>query len=423
MTTDDDLDLRLRRGLRAAAEALPPTDLVGSDRAAGHGHRAGRPAVRRLALAGAAAILVAATAVGVTTLGGDGDDTADLRVAQPSTDTTVIDLGPAVDPAPGSAVVVGAELVSFGPDGQPGERLSLAPLTDVQAVASDRHGGWIACGSGPVPDDVATPVDPGTSSPTTEPDAPTVPDGQTPTTTTIPPSSDEARQAEIDRRAGASDQADDDVVNVEAVPDTYLFRAGQDPEPLPASAMCVADSLGVTEVDGRHVLAYVSGADLSIHLLDLETGTDSAVPLGSTPPPGQASVGGGRLAVFGDAGLEMWDLATSEPVAIGPVDLPVRATDATEGLLTSDPVLSPDGTRLAALVGDMSSTSEVVVVDLASGAELFRYEVPVAIEGAEVAFDGTTVAVGNYHDSYGPVRIYDVATGMERTVDTHGLLP
>lgn len=422
MSADNDLDFRLRRGLRAAAEALPPTDLPGPDRAAGQRHSAGRPAVRRLVLAGAAAVLVVAAAVGVTTLGGDGDDTADLQVAQaPSTtDTTVPDLGPAVDPVPGSAVVVGTELVSFGPDGQPGERLSLAPLTDVQAVASDRHGGWIACGSVPVSEDAVPSIDPETFGPVT-----TVPPAGAPgtQTTVTHPSSEETMQAELDRREETSDQTGDDVVDVEIVPNTYLFRPGQDPEPLPVASMCIASSLGVTEVDGRQVLAYVAGGDISVHLLDLQTGTDRAVPLTVMPRPGQASVGGGRLAVFGDAGLEMWDLATSEPVAVGPVDLPVRAPDATEGMLTSDLVLSPDGTRLAALVGDISPTSEVVVVDLTSGTELFRHQVPVSLEGAEVAFDGTTVAVGNFYDSYGPVRIFDVATGTERTVEAHGVLP
>ncbi|MDD9370897.1 MAG: hypothetical protein PV358_12340, partial [Acidimicrobiales bacterium] len=233
----------------------------------------------------------------------------------------------------------------------------------------------------------------------------------------------DAREAETDRAETTSGRSADDLGQAEASSsNTYWFRPGQDPEPL-ASVMCVADSLGVTEVGGQPVLAYVSGSDLAIHLLNLRTREDSAVPLSSIPPPGQASVGGGRLAVFGDAGLEMWDLATSEPVAIGPVDLPVRPPDASEGLLTSDVVLSPDGTRLAALVGDISPTSDIVVVDLASGTELFRHEVPVSLEGAEVAFDGTTVAVGNFYDTYGPVRIYDIATGTERSVEAHGLLP
>src|SRR5690606_26924833 len=147
-------------------------------------------------LAGAAAVLVAAAAVGVTTLGGDGDDTADLQVAQaPSTtDTTVPDLGPAVDPVPGSAVVVGTELVSFGPDGQPGERLSLAPLTAVHVVASDRHGGWIACGSVPVSEHAAPSVDPETSGPATAVPPASAPG--TPTTVTLP-SSEDATQGEL----------------------------------------------------------------------------------------------------------------------------------------------------------------------------------------------------------------------------------
>lgn len=64
-----------------------------------------------------------------------------------------------------------------------------------------------------------------------------------------------------------------------------------------------------------------------------------------------------------------------------------------------------------------------MVVDLASGRELFCRTAPVSPEGAEVSFDGTTVAIGNFYDGYGPVRIYDLGDGAERTVEAHGLLP
>jgi WD40 repeat protein len=185
----------------------------------------------------------------------------------------------------------------------------------------------------------------------------------------------------------------------------------------------VADSLGVTEVGGADVLVYVSPATFSLQRLDLATGAATALSIDMASLPGSASVGGGRLATFGDDGLALWDLATGDPVAVGPVDLPVRAADATSGLFTGNLVLSPDGTTLAALVGDGSGTSDVVVVDLASGGEIFRRTVSTSMEGANLSYDGTTVAVGNFYDSYGPVQIFDLATGAQRTVDAHGILP
>jgi hypothetical protein len=456
MSTDDDLELRLRDGLRAAAAALPPSGGAGRAPAGGRPGPGGPPHRHRPLLIGAAAVIAVAAGVGVAAVGRDADDAPDLQVAQQSatTDSAAADLGPGVDPVPGSAVVAGTELISFGPDGQRGESLSLAPLVDVQSVTSDRHGGWIACGSTTPPEDVA--LRPGDTDDTaivgTVPPGPTVPWGTAPTSTvpggTAPTSTFPAGTAPtatvaptttitapaapatdlgpaptstvpaIDAPTGTDEGTD----GVAATPNAYRFRAGEEPEPLPVNVMCVADSLGVTEVDGRQVLAYLA-ADISIHLLDLETGADRAMVVDIPSGPGRAGVGGGRLAMLTDTGLAVWDLADLSPVAVGPVDLPVRPADATEGLLTSDLALSPDGTRLAALVGDISSSSEVVVVDLASGDEIFRQPVPVSLEGAEIAFDGATVAVGNFYDSYGPVRVYDVASGTERTVDGHGLLP
>ena len=204
----------------------------------------------------------------------------------------------------------------------------------------------------------------------------------------------------------------------------YRYRPGEKPAPLSVSVLCVADSLGVTEVGGTDVLVYVSPATFSLQRLDLATGAATALSIDMTSQlPGSASVGGGRLATFGDDGLALWDLATGDPVAVGPVDLPVRAADATSGLFTSNLVLSPDGTTLAALVGDSSAASDVVVVDLASGGEIFRRTVSTSMEGANLSYDGTTVAVGNFYDGYGPVQIYDLATGAQRTVDAHGILP
>jgi hypothetical protein len=61
-----------------------------------------------------------------------------------------------------------------------------------------------------------------------------------------------------------------------------------------------------------------------------------------------------------------------------------------------------------------------VVVDLASGAELFRVTVP-NLEGASLAYDGTTLAVASFYAN--PVHVFDIATEAERTLDAHGSLP
>jgi hypothetical protein len=432
MTPDHDLESRLRTGLRAAGEALPP---AGPDEPAWRADRSGDPSShrrrRRTWLAGAAAVAVVASAagVGVVALGGDdGSDEADLEVSQspttgPSTSaTTTPDAGPGTDPVPGSAVVVGTDLVSLGPDGQPTGTLPLAPLTDVQSVVSDRHGGWIACG---------TPTPPPDPSP---PTAPAAPAPGEPTSTIVPPdvavaSGDpdvfdpEARVEEEQAAADATPPAQDSGATPTSNPNAFRFRPGQAPEPLSVDVMCNADSLGVTEVGGADVLVFLSPA-FSLAQLDLATDTVTplSIPLGSSI--GDAAVSGGRLALFDQAGLSVWDLATGEQLAVGPVDLPVRAPDATSGPVTSDVALSPDGTSVAALVGEVAEiTSDVVVVDVATGAELFRRSVPVSIEGGQLVYDGTTLAAGNFYDSRGPVHIWDLATGAERTVDTHGLLP
>ncbi len=418
MTAETDLESRLRTGLRAAGEALPPVEPADPARPGRWSERPGGPHLHRrrrawVAGAAAAAVVAAAVGVGVASLGGDdGPDAPDLEVSQtpttgPSTTaTTVPDAGPGVDPAAGSAVVVGTDLVSLGPDGQPGDTLPLAPLTDVQSVVSDRHGGWIACGT-----PAQAPIE-----------SPPVSEGAT-TTTGIDLPSETAFEARDPNSPGTMPSLPD-VEPQPRTPNTYRFRAGQDPEPLSVDVLCVADSLGVTEVGGHDALVHVSPATFSLNRLDLATGDVTPLAIDLSSGPRSAGVGGGRLAMVTDAGLGLWDLATGEPLAVAPIDLPVRAADATSGPLTSDLALSPDGATLAAVVGDPSAgTAEVVVADLATGTELFRTTVAASVEGGQLAYDGTTVAVGNFYESNGPVHVYDLATGAERTVDVHGLLP
>lgn len=432
MTADHDLESRLRRGLRAAADALPAAPPTGS--------RTGPPSRRRLPLLVAAGVTVLALGgAGVVALGGGGNGEPDVMVSPPATDPPADDTGsddtgsgdsafggPGTDHPAGTAVAsTGDEpvLTVYDADGQPSSTVPLGPITGVQTVMSDRQGGWIACG---IADDVAEMSD-----------ANVTPEGEgAPTAATIPPDpvadpdQDAAGDATDDRaaeeRSAAEDPGDaagDVPPSTPQPPNTYHFRPGQEPQPLDVSVFCTSDALEVTDLDGGQVLVYQSSYE-ALRALDLATGEDEAVPVDSSGMVVSGwSVGGGRLAVMTDEGLSLWDLATGEQLALVAVDLPTRPTDATSGVFTADIALSPDGTTLAALVGEIEETSDIVVVDLDSGEELLRRTVPVSLEGAEVSFDGASVAVGNFYDSYGPVRIFDLADGAERTVDAHGLVP
>ncbi len=159
------------------------------------------------------------------------------------------------------------------------------------------------------------------------------------------------------------------------------------------------------------------------HQVDLTTGIDGPLPVDvGSAGLADVAVGGGRLALLTDTGLQLWDLATGEPVAIAPVDLPIRSATGV-GPRTSDLELSPDGTTLAALVShDDSATLDLMVVDLASGSELLSRPAAAIEEGTQMSFDGTSVVVGNFYDGH-VMTVIDVATGAERAIDTNGTLP
>jgi hypothetical protein len=42
------------------------------------------------------------------------------------------------------------------------------------------------------------------------------------------------------------------------------------------------------------------------------------------------------------------------------------------------------------------------------------------VEGSQLTFDGTSVAVGSFYE--GQATVFDVATGSERTIDAHGVI-
>jgi hypothetical protein len=384
---------------------------------------------------------VTVVAAATVTLAGDnsGADVESGPTTEPPTSSSAVpaveDLGPVADAAAGTAVVIDDQLVLFGPDGRRGETLSLAPLTGIQAVTSDRHGGWIACGDPPGTEQFSGE---GTTAPTITvgPDD-LSPTGETPATTPVDPADDAARAdqpqfeefeefQEFEERANelAAELAEGDAAEVPAPSsNAWWFRPGRAAEPLRVSVGCFADGLGVTEVGGTDVLVYLSMAEFALKAYELVTGNQTTVPVGvGGLSPGDASVGGGRLATFGADGLRVWDLATGDEVPTGPVDLPWRAPDATTGPVTTSLVLAPDGETLAAQIGEVAGgPSDIVVIDLASGEELLRRQVPVTVEGSEVAYDGTTVAIGSYYD--GQVHLFDVGSGTERTLDAHGLLP
>jgi hypothetical protein len=435
VTAAPDLETRLRSGLRAAADALPhaePADPEGAGDPSGPGHPVADTALRRrpvgLAAAVAALVALAGVAAVVATAddGGEGTDVATEPTPPPSADDTTTpttggpagvlgdEPGPPVEPVAGAAVIADDRLVTYGPDGRRAATVPLAPLERAQAAAADRRGGWIVCGT---PAAGATP---------------TIPEGGTAPTSTVPVTAGATVWELPDQRAGGAEarieeleaeaQTATDAAQAPGRPNAYRFQIDQEPVPLGVNVYCVNDSLSVTEVDGHPVLLYVSPATFSGRQLDLVTGADSALQIDvGDAGLSDVAVGGGRLAVLGDAGLALWDLATGDPVAVGPVDLPVRPAGATSGPFTADLEMAPDGATLAALVGEVSASADLVVFDLATGDELLRRADAATMEGSQLSFDGTSVAVTNVYD--GQTTVLDVGTGAERIIRAHGVLP
>jgi hypothetical protein len=209
-------------------------------------------------------------------------------------------------------------------------------------------------------------------------------------------------------------------VTDESMDSLYRFRPDQDPEPLSFMSMCSVTPLDVTPIDGRPVLVYEDMETQRFELLDLAT--DETTPM-SIDASGTWSAGGGRLARLSEHGLEVWDLASAQPVDVADISLPWvgNCYDPPCGPIVFDLALSDDGATLAALVGEIETgRPDVVVVDLASGAELFRATVQIS-DGGNLAYDGTTLAVASTYA--GPVHVFDIATGAERTLDVQGKLP
>jgi hypothetical protein len=119
-----------------------------------------------------------------------------------------------------------------------------------------------------------------------------------------------------------------------------------------------------------------------------------------------------RFLNHDSTGLHVYDLATGEELPVPPITLD----------RTSDVVLAGDGSSMAAITGSPSGPSEVVVYDLTTGAERFREQLDMPTEGAELSYDGSTLAYGNYYEGNGPVTVIDLASGARHTLDAHGLV-
>ena len=121
---------------------------------------------------------------------------------------------------------------------------------------------------------------------------------------------------------------------------------------------------------------------------------------------------GKALTYIEGVGLQLFDLETTREIPIADID---------PGPI-SHVALAYDGKTAAVLTGPVSGPVDVVVYDLASGAELFRKSIDMSAEGDQVSYDGTTLAVGNFYGDYGPVTVIDLATGAEHTIDAHGVI-
>ena len=373
MTPTADLEARLRTGLRAAADDLPPADLARTPARlpAPHG-RSGPVASRRVAVAAAivGAMALAAATVAVVAVVHDDGPADDIRIGP-------VDEPPVTGyPAPGAAVVDGSEILTFDEHGERTGQISIAPLEQALEILPDLHGGWIVCGS----QGFDVPVDLN------------------------------------DLPAGPPE---------ERGPSTFRFRAGAEPE-LIADFDCGLVDMAVTPIAGRDIAIGVIYkpapndplAEVGhMEMVDLATGEVLPNTLFKYPDLfSKWSAVNGRLAEWKDGALTLWDLATG-------AQLPAASPTLAGGQHVVEIDLSPDGTRVATVTGEYDAgTSELVVADVATGADVLRLPLDLDINEVQLTLGDTTVAVGGFDEP--PITVYDLATGEpSRRIDVHGLFP
>jgi hypothetical protein len=391
MTTLTDLEERLRRGLQAAGEALPadshepPTP----DRREGDGrHRRPRGLSswhRRVV--GVAALVVAGGLVTAAVIAArDGSEPAPAvrsaaeTTGQPTTTTEPHRVRPTNGMVPGQAVVVGGELRTYGPDGAQTGAVELTRFTFVQGASSDLDGGWVVCG-----------------------------------TRTLTPAEREENLARIREEVG---ELPDGAVVPESLDQLVWFPAGREPVVVDDNTMCMAQTLHVVDSAAGPVAVYAdmggrpSGPLFEAHAVVLATGQERELPIPGSNELVRWSVTSDRfLTAHGDE-MHVYDLTTGDELPIA--DIPV--TDP------SDVVLSPDGSSVAVITGGASGPTAVGVYDVATGAQRYTEQLSMAAEGAELSYDGTTLAYGNAYDRYGPMTVVDLASGARHAIDANGTL-
>jgi hypothetical protein len=429
MTTLDGLDLedRLRSGLQAAAEALPPQPERATAAAtpavpvgAGRAARSwlSMPLLRRrwvrTAVAAAATFAAVAGTAVVLTRDSDGDgqghgrgDVATESSEPPSSTTSTAPphearLTNGQVPGQATADREGVAIHTYGPDGTETGTVELG-MTNVQAAASDLDGGYVVCGMAQqTPEEVAAA---------------------------------EAQLSEIEEDARAAgrlgpdgsalDIRDGAVVTPSWVDRLVWYPAGGEPVSLDGpGGGCMSNSVQVVDSDegplalvggiGGLVLGGPQTGQPYLDAIVLATGEHRELPvpdLGGLP--GQWSVSTGLLLTYVEgAGLQLFDLDDQKRIptaAIDPGDI-------------SELALSHDGKTAAVMRGSIEGPDEVIVYDLASGAEIFRKSFGMSIEGDEMSYDGRTLAVGSYYPDRVPLTVIDMATHAEHTIHANGVV-
>ena len=465
MTASLELEDRLRAGLRAAAEAVPPApdtlptpgeQVVRLRPSASTGTALFRRRRAVVALATAAALAAVAGTVVVLTgeddqVGSPADVAADSD--QPTTTTPPPhELRIVNGMVPGQAVASDGKLTTYGPDGQPTGTIDLAPLGTLQTASSDLEGGWVVCGGVAKTYEELNPDDPdGTAAQEAEAALDDAQEDAGAPATTVPATVAQQRLAELEAGTALADAQEaagsaattvpttgaGGVMTDEPVPDVETtgqpsggvvdvltwFPAGRDPVELDGNVPfpgCMEGSIQVVDSpDGpvalRGGLSMDPGSDTPLlEGIVLATGErrDYQVPDLAGLPWRWAVTTGKALTDIDGVGLQLWDLDTSE-------EIPIAAIDPGD---ISHLALSHDGKTAAVLVGPISGPVDAIVYDLASGAEIFRKSFDMSAEGDEMSYDGATLAVGNFYDGYGPVAVIDLASGAEHTIDAHGIV-
>jgi hypothetical protein len=365
MTTPTLLEERVRRGLRAAADALP----------AGPSDPDGLPAPRADELPARPRWVrpaVAAAVAGVAVLGGTVARNGPAEVAMPgrrapgaeSPATPAPAAGTTTAPtppvllAPGQVVGHGDDVQVFDLQGNVTRTVPLG-LTLSQAAVPDLRGGFVVCG--------------------------------------IVGDTRETRNEQV-----------------------VWLRADGERVVLAQGAMgCSADAISVSDSSQGPVAVFQPSfmkPELTVAVLDTRETRTLTLPSPSGHGLGRFSVAAGRVLLVDAGGAHLFDVATGAELS------PPGWTPPEQ---TSDVALAADGTSVAAISGSAGGPVEVTVADLATGAVRFREAVAMPAEGAELAYDGATVAFGNWYDhpGYPPVTVVELASGARRTVDAHGSLP